>query len=167
MTKNSLYLLALAALLSPVSAAADPASSGQDYLSLAVGYYNAFDGEDNAADFRAEYRPDYDVWNGVKPWVGGEMTSDASVWVGGGFLYDWEFSPQWILTPSLGAGYYAQGDSDLDLGFPIEFRSQLEVSYEFDTGHRTGVALSHLSNASLDGDNPGTEVLSLYCHQPF
>ena len=40
-----------------------------------------------------------------------------------------------------------QGDG-LDLGYGLEFRSQLEIAYRFDNRSRLGVAVSHMSNAS-------------------
>ncbi|MDP6622047.1 MAG: acyloxyacyl hydrolase, partial [Alphaproteobacteria bacterium] len=54
-----------------------------------------------------------------------------------------------------------------DLGHWIEFRSQLELAYRFDDRSRLGVSLSHISNASLDDNNPGTESLMLNYAVPF
>ncbi len=159
----------LSVLALSVTSTASPAlaqNTGHDLISVSVGYYDILD-DDGAADFRVEYRPDHTYFWQVKPWVGLEATSDASVWAGGGFLIDYEFSPSWYVIPSVGVGFYAQGSSDLDLGYPVEFRSQLEVAYEYDSGHRAGMSFGHLSNASLDDDNPGTEVLSLYWHIPY
>jgi hypothetical protein len=168
--KKALYLTAAAVFMAPALCAhanETSAPTGNDLISASVGYFNVLDSHDEAVDFRVEYRSGYDLWNGIKPWAGIEITSDASLWIGGGALYNWEFTPQWNLTPSFGAGYYAPGSSDLDLGSPLEFRSQLELGYEFDTGNQVAVAFSHTSNASINDDNPGTEVLSLYWHKPF
>ncbi len=33
-------------------------------------------------------------------------------------------------------------------------------------GSRLGLAFGHISNAGLDDDNPGTEILNLYYHIP-
>ena len=43
----------------------------------------------------------------------------------------------------------------------MEFRSSLELAYRFDNRARLGLSFYHLSNASLDDNNPGTEVFSL------
>lgn len=137
------------------------------FLGLSIGYFGALQ-DDKAIDFRAEYRPDSHVFlKGLKPWMGLQLTTDATLWAGGGLLYDFELSPKWRLTPSLGVGYYAQGHSDLDLGHPIEFRTQLELAYEFSSGQRAALAFSHMSNAGLSDDNPGTEVIGLYWHIPL
>jgi lipid A 3-O-deacylase len=170
--KKITCILAALALLGTASAAYaqdDDVStgSGQDLLSFGVGYWDIGDDE-GAADFRLEYRPYAPIIiDEFRPWVGFEVTSDWSIWGGAGFLFDWNFSPNWYLTPSVGVGFYSQGDSDLDLGSAIEFRSQLELAYSFNNGYRVGAAFGHLSNASIDDDNPGTEVLNVYWHMPF
>ncbi|MEZ5919563.1 MAG: acyloxyacyl hydrolase [Alphaproteobacteria bacterium] len=160
-------VLATSPLALKAAHAGDLNEGGVDFLNFAIGHYDIFD-NDNAIDLRVEYRPASSVFiKNLKPWVGLEVTTDASLWVGGGLLYDWNFQDSWYLTPSFGAGLYAQGSSDLDLGHPIEFRSQLEISYAFDNDARVGLAFSHLSNADLDRHNPGTEILSLSISYPF
>ncbi len=162
--KKNMILAAVAALfLTPISA---NAQESQDYLSFSVGYYDILD-DHEAVDFRAEYRPGHNYFWYLKPWAGVEVTSDFSLWAGGGILADIPVAPQWYVTPSVGAGYYAKGSSKKDLDYPLEFRSQLEVAYQLDTGSRIGAAFGHLSNASLGDRNPGTEVLSLYWHLPY
>ncbi len=49
----------------------------------------------------------------------------------------------------------------------MEFRSQIEFAYRFDDRSRLGVAVSHMSNASLGESNPGTESAMLYYSLPF
>ena len=138
-----------------------------DYLTVTIGYYDIFD-DDDAIDFRVEYRPDSVIFiDHLKPWAGIEITSDASLWLGGGLLYDYPITDDWFVTPGFGAGYYAQGSSDLDLSNALQFRSQLEISYKFDNDSRAGVSFSHISNGGLSDDNPGTEVLSLSWSFPF
>ncbi|MGQ0526846.1 MAG: acyloxyacyl hydrolase [Alphaproteobacteria bacterium] len=163
--KNKTYLLALTLLLALAAPAAAIAADG-GHLSIGLGVYDVLD-EDEAADFRLEYRPDTKILFGLKPWLGAEITSDASIWTGGGILYDWNFANSWFLTPSFGAGFYDEGDSGKDLDYALQFRSQLELGYQFENQHRVGLAFGHLSNASLGDDNPGTEVLNVYWHVPL
>ena len=132
-----------------------------------MGYFDILD-DNGAADFRLEYRPNSPVFiDNLKPWAGLEVTTDGTIWAGGGLLYDWEFQENWYFTPSIGAGAYTEGSSDRDLDYPVQFRSQLEVSYEFDNNSRLGASFSHISNAGLGDHNPGTEVLGLYWHVPL
>lgn len=142
-------------------------NSRADTLGIALGSYDV-DGSHSATDVRLDYEYDTSVWlQELKPWLGAEATTDGSLWLGGGLLYDWQFAESWHLKPGVGVGYYSRGSSSLDLGYPIEFRSQLEVAKEINAQHSLGLAISHLSNADLDKENPGVEVLSLYWHYRF
>ena len=154
---------AAAALLlaAPVSAEeGEPA-----LLALGLGYYDIRAKDDRAADFRLEYRSDLALWI-FRPWIGLEATSDGAVYGVGGFLADIPLGSRLRLTPSLGVGAYHNGDGK-DLGHAVQFRSQIELAYRFEDGQRLAVAFSHISNASLSSQNPGTEILTLYYMVPF
>lgn len=160
-------LAAAAAMTFSQTASARAQEAAPDYLTFAIGYFDVF-GDDGATDLRLEYRPGKTVLiDNLKPWIGMEGTTDGTLWLGGGLLYDWNFSGSWYMTPSLGAGLYAQGESDKDLDYPVQFRSQLEISYKYDSGIRAGASLSHTSNADLGDHNPGVEALNLSVAYPF
>jgi lipid A 3-O-deacylase len=145
--------------------AAPSGAQDADLISLSAGMYDA--GDDNeAGDFRLEYRWGTPFFWMIKPWAGAEVTTDTSIWAGAGVLADIELADRLVLTPSFGVGFYDEGDSDLDLDYPVEFRSQLEISYKFDNENRVGISYGHISNASLGDDNPGVEILGLYWHVP-
>lgn len=161
---NLVYtIFAICFLMAPTTAKA------QDFISFGGGSFNVLHVLDasDAGDFRLEYRPDINLARNFKPWVGVEVTENGSVWGGGGILLDYQFANNFYFTPSFGVGLYAHSGGDLDLSHVIEFRSQVEVGYEFQSGHRLAVAFSHISNASLDDHNPGTEILSVYYHMPI
>ena len=106
------------------------APAGADNLnrvSVGIGYYDVFDDHD-AADFRVEYRPGTSIIWELRPWLGAEITSDGAVYGAAGFLYDFHLTPQWILTPSLGAGLYADG-SGKDLGNAIECQRRRSLAH--------------------------------------
>ena len=66
------------------------------------------------------------------------------------------------LNVGFAAGYYQHGGrADTDLGFPLQFRSSVGIDHEFPDRTRLGLYFSHISNASLSEDNPGTELLTL------
>ena len=153
---------AITFVVAPMSAYA---GNQEDLISFGAGVWDVGD-DDEAADFRLEYRFGEKLFWELKPWLGAEATSDGSVWGGFGFLIDWMPTDHLYINPSTSVGLYGQGSSDLDLGSVIEFRSQIEAGYQFDAGQRVGVAFGHLSNASIDDENPGTEVLNLYYHVP-
>ena len=134
-------------------------------ISGGIGWYDIYLQDDQAVDFRLEYRHGDDfLW--LKPWAGLEATSDGSVWGGIGVLIDITFFDSIVLTGSFAPGLYEDGGGK-DLGHTVEFRSQVELGYQFENRSRLSLAFSHLSNAHLSDDNPGTEVLNLYYHLPL
>lgn len=157
---KKLFAFALAALCLSTPAAA------QDYISVGAGWYDILD-NDGAADFRLEYRPDKKILWELKPYFGGEITSESTIWAGGGVLLDLNLSDTVYVTPSFGVGLYNEGSSDLDLDHVIEFRSQLEAGYKLSGGQRLGVSFGHMSNLGLGDHNPGTEILNVYYHIPY
>ncbi|WP_422368017.1 acyloxyacyl hydrolase [Pelagibius sp.] len=134
-------------------------------ISAGVGWFDLVQTDDQAADFRLEYRHGDDFLF-LKPWVGLEVTSEGSVWGGIGVLVDVVFYDDFILTGSFAPGFYEEGDGK-DLGSALEFRSQIELGYQFENKSRLSLGFSHTSNASIDDDNPGVEVLTLYYHLPI
>jgi len=138
-------------------------SDDPSYLTLGVGYFDINDNQD-AVEFRAEWRFKKLFWK-IHPFVGLMGTTDKAVYGYGGIALDWKLG-KFVLTPSFAAGAYTDGDGK-DLGHTIEFRSALEVAYQFENRHRLGLIFYHLSNASIGDTNPGTEVLSLGYSIPF
>ena len=160
--RNFLRMLILGGLVAaPGTAVADD----PDFLTFGVGYYDVLQTKHEAAEFRAEYRSDKKLWI-FKPFVGVMGTTDSAFYGYGGFLVDVFFGRRWVLTPSLAAGYYEDGDGR-ELGHELEFRSSIELSYRFDNRTRLGIAFYHLSNANIGNFNPGTEVLSVVYSIPL
>jgi len=160
---RALWGTASACLLLAASARAEEGDPA--LLALGLGYYDVNLRDDEAADFRVEYRSDLALWV-IKPWAGLEVTSDGAVYGLGGLLADIALGPSVRLTPSFGAGLYHDGGGK-DLGHTVEFRSQIELAYRFEGGWNLGLAFGHISNASLGKDNPGTEILTLYTMIPL
>ena len=156
---STLFGMFLAAASAPQALADDPA-----FLSFGAGYYDINDDMD-AGEFRIEYRSGAKYWI-FKPFVGAMATTDAAFYGYGGVLVDVYFGNRFVLTPNFAAGLYAEGDGK-NLGHVVEFRSGLEASYRFDNRARLGLLFYHISNASLDDNNPGTEVLTLTYSLPL
>ena len=57
-------------------------------------------------------------------------------------------------VPSFTPGIYSEGDGK-DLGHPIEFKSELQMSFDIFENSELGFSYNHLSNASLGEKNPG------------
>ncbi len=146
----------------PVLAEDDP-----DMISIAAGAYDWNRKKDQGAEFRGEYRWGYKIpyiqW---KPFVAVAGTSTGQGFIGAGVLWDIYLGRRVVVTPSFAPHLYAGGNDDLDLDYPLEFRSQLEIAYRFDNRSRLGLSISHYSNASLGDTNPGTESAMLYYSIP-
>jgi lipid A 3-O-deacylase len=126
-------------------------------------------GRDEAPEFRLEYRFGTSLWSPtewfqLRPFVGGAATGDGMLYGVGGLLLDMQFG-NFVFTPSFGAGLWSRG-SGKDLGYPVEFRTMFEAGYRFENDARVTVGFSHMSNANLDGHNPGANSLMLYFHMP-
>lgn len=89
-----------------------------------------------------------------------------SLFFGVGLGIELYMSPHMIFCPNFCPGLYYKG-SGRNLGFPLEFRSALEMAYEFNNKSRLGVQFYHISNAHLGNKNPGANALTLYFAVPF
>lgn len=159
--KPFLFLLAL-------YAATYPAFANTGFLGLSLGNYNTFRSSQRELDLRLEYRGASPIFLGkIKPFAGLELTSHGTIWAGSGLYADINLGKNIIFTPSFGAGLYAKGNSATDLDYPIQFRSQIELSYVFSNMTKLGLSLSHISNASLGDHNPGAEILGVYYTIPL
>ena len=49
---------------------------------------------------------------------------------------------------------YSKGDGK-DLGHPLEFKSEVQMSVDLTEGTNLGLSYNHVSNASLGDKNPG------------
>ena len=136
----------------------------------------------DAIDFRYELRldkslfdigPEEDNFFFLKPFFGFEYTSDSASYLLTGIYVEDNVGElfegknnDFYFTPSLGFGYYDDG-SGKKLGYDIQFRTSLEVSYELNNNNRFGISFSHISNANLGDKNPGVEILSFSYHIPY
>lgn len=62
------------------------------------------------------------------------------------------------MIPSFGVGVFDDSE-EIQLGNELEFRSGIEIAYQFRNKMRAGVAIFHLSNGGISSQNPGTESL--------
>ena len=58
------------------------------------------------------------------------------------------------ITPSFAPGYYNEGGGK-DLGFPLEFKSEVQMSFDLGDSSEVGMSYNHISNASFGTKNPG------------
>ena len=159
----------LTALLvfSGLSLPAGPARAGDPaFLSFGVGAFDFNRQKDDGVEFRLDYRSDYKLWV-FKPFLTAAAVSNGMSFMGAGVLIDVYFGNRFVVTPSFAPTWWRGKTDGLDLGYALEFRSQIEFAYRFDDRSRLGVAVSHSSNASLSDTNPGTETLLVNYSYPL
>lgn len=156
----SSVILAALILGANVARAEDPA-----FLTFSVGAFDLIAKDDTAAEFRVEYRHNQTFWY-AKPIVGLHTTTDKSVYTYAGVMWDIYWGRRFVTSLSFAPGAYFQG-SGKDLGYPLEFRSQVEVAYRFDNYARLGLSLNHISNANIGDENPGTESVMVNLSWPL
>jgi hypothetical protein len=110
--------------------------------------------------FQAEYKSGSYIWKNFRPQVAFLLATSGSGYIGLGIGWEFYLTKQILIIPSFSPGLYWKGKGR-DLGYPIEFRSALEVSYELKNKVRIGVEISHLSNAHLSHRNPGFNALTV------
>ena len=120
---------------------------------------------ESAAEARAEYRFGDKLWI-IAPFVGVSGTSDGAFYGYGGFGFDVNFGPNWVLTPTGAAGYFTRGQGT-KLGSWWEFRTGAEFAYRFADKSRLGIAVNHTSNAGLTKRNPGEQSVVLVYSVPM
>jgi opacity protein-like surface antigen len=151
--------LALAAVsLLTLTTVAHAADKGD--LVVQAGQFSAIRNNANrAVEGGLEYRfPDQ--YYGLRPTVGVMANGDGATYGYAGINWDLPIDAirPFVITPGVKVGGYSHGNSK-DLGYGVEFHDSIEVTYRFNSGHRIGAALVHMSNADLGNSNPGTEII--------
>jgi len=141
-------------------------------LSFSMGAFDLLRDRYRTWEFEVEYKflvswlPSPWHFLEFRPIIGLMATATESVYGYLGLNFDFLFLDHLLIAPGFAAGYYCRGKGK-NLGYPIEFRSGIELAYQFSDGHRLGVHFYHLSNASLSRRNPGEESLVIYYDIPI
>ena len=144
--------------------------SAQEFI-IGAGYtdYNLAGADDNAL-LSLEYHATPFYENGdFTLGLGGVVSAQAEgdVFIGGGIVGKYAFSPQWSAEASLMPGAYFESSPLTDLGQTLEFRSLLGLAYHLPSGNKISLAITHKSNASLGDINPGANSVLLRWHHAF
>ena len=91
----------------------------------------------------------------LSPISGFMVTADADTYFYTGVQAEYKIG-KLNLIPSFSPGLYSVGDGK-DLGSPLEFKSELQLSLDLLPGTKLGYSQSHLSNADLGDTNPGAD----------
>jgi len=166
--KNVTAALSLLAMIFHSTAFAEERDE-YEMLNLTVGEINAARGDNGSRQYGMEYR--FKSFSGpwsfrLRPAIGFTVANDSAKYFYSDLKHDFYLNDYWLLTPSFGAGIF-KDSSEIQLGSDFEFRSGLEVAYQFKNKIRAGIAVFHISNAGLSDKNPGTEVLAFSLSIPM
>ena len=89
----------------------------------------------------------------LSPITGGFFTENNAFYLYTGIQAEYELGFL-TLTPSFAPGYYSYGNGK-DLGYPLEFKSEIQMSFDLSDATHLGMSYNHISNASLGNKNPG------------
>ena len=89
----------------------------------------------------------------LSPITGALVTADSAAYIYTGVQAQYNLG-MINFTPSFAPGLYSKGDGK-DLGHIVEFKSELQISFNFLSESQLGFSYNHLSNASLGTKNPG------------
>ena len=89
----------------------------------------------------------------LSPITGGFLTAKNAFYLYSGVQAEYDLGFLTI-TPSFAPGYYNYGDGK-DLGYPLEFKSEIQMTFNLSDSTHLGMSYNHISNASLGSKNPG------------
>ena len=95
----------------------------------------------------------------LSPITGFMMTADSTTYLYTGVQAEYKIG-KLNLIPSFSPGLYSVGDGK-DLGSPLEFKSEIQLSIDLFPGSKLGYSQSHISNADLGDKNPGADSYML------
>ena len=142
-------------VLASFGAGAQPATS----IVLSTGQYGMRKEVPHSIGFDLQVRTPW-RWTVFRPLAGVLTSSGGGTFLYSGVVADIDLPLGLRLSPAF-APAIALARADGDLGFPVEFRSSLELSAALGDRMRLGVGFSHISNAKLGDRNPGVETLML------
>ena len=96
----------------------------------------------------------------ISPITGGFLTKNNAFYLYTGVQAEYELG-FFTITPSFAPGYYNEGGGK-DLGYPIEFKSEVQMSFDLGDSSQMGMSYNHISNASFGTKNPGANSYMFY-----
>lgn len=159
------------AFLTCVAAACFGQERDPALLQIGAGVFEIIHRKPLTGMVQLDYRSDYKIFKNkvifIRPMSGFWINFESGFYVYAGLAFDFFLgNSNFIFTPSIGPGIYMRGGGK-NLGFPLEFRDSVELSYRLPNSGRIGAQFYHMSNASMGSRNPGTECLLLFYGIPL
>ena len=132
-------------------------NSNETELNIFTGMFDFSDEKQHAGLFGLQHQNDElfrkSFLGKFSPITGGFITENSAFYLYTGIQAEYELGFLTI-TPSFAPGYYNYGDGK-DLGHPLEFKSEVQMSFNVSDTAQLGMSYNHISNASFGKKNPG------------
>ena len=136
---------------------AEDKSSNETELNLFTGMFDFSDDKQRSGLFGLQHQNDELFRNSflgkLSPITGGFLTEKNAFYLYSGVQAEYKLG-LFTITPSFAPGYYHYGNGK-DLGYPLEFKSEVQMSLNLSDSTHLGMSYNHISNASLGSKNPG------------
>ncbi|HEY0837832.1 MAG TPA: hypothetical protein VGE72_28205 [Azospirillum sp.] len=100
----------------------------------------------------------------LKPWIGNVPAADGTVRGAGGVLVDVPLG-SFVFTPSVGAGYFTPAPRDGNA--TVQYRSQIELGYQFENQSRVTLGYSRTMSGSGGESRTDSNVVGFTYRLPF
>ena len=138
-------------------------SLNQTELNIFTGMFDFSDEKQHAGLFGLQHQNDElfrkSFLGKLSPISGVFLTEKNAIYLYTGVQAEYELGFLTI-TPSFAPGYYNYGDGK-DLGSPLEFKTEVQMSFDISDSTHLGMSYNHISNASLGDKNPGANSYML------
>lgn len=160
-----IFLIALISFpfFSFASSADEKINNNETELNFFTGMFDFSDDKQASGLFGLQHRNDElfrkSFLGKLSPISGVFLTGKSAIYLYTGVQAEYELGFLTI-TPSFAPGYYNSGDGK-DLGSPLEFKTEVQMSFDISDSTHLGMSYNHISNASLGDKNPGANSYML------
>ena len=155
--KITLNLFVFFLLIAPTYSEEKKENFNEHELNFYTGIFDFSDDGQRAALFGLEHQNENLVRDSflgtLSPVTGFMLTENNAAYAYTGIQAKYNLGKLNII-PSFTPGIYGKGDGK-DLGHTIEFKSEIQLSFEIFSESELGFSYNHISNASLGEKNPG------------
>ena len=153
----STILISIFVLFSAIKVSSAGENTEQSELNVFTGMFDFSDDKQASGLFGLQHQDDElyreSFLGNLSPITGGFLSEKNAFYLYSGVQAEYNIGFLTI-TPSFAPGYYNSGDGK-DLGYPLEFKSEVQMSLNLSDNTQIGMSYNHISNASLGNKNPG------------
>ena len=152
-----LFVLVSFAFFSSANGADEKTNANDTELNFFTGMFDFSDDKQASGVLGMQHQTDdlfrKSFFGKLSPITGGFLTEKSAFYLYTGAQAEYDLG-LFTITPSFAPGYYNSGNGK-DLGSALEFKSEVQVSFNLSDSTELGMSYNHISNASLGDKNPG------------